>query len=84
MNKRLVPPQNLFMPPQSRYPGVGPATKLFKQQAIKLSIIFRAHLCLKKIIVLKLKAYTVRKSLQMYENKKAQKNERKYLTKTFQ
>ena len=23
-NKLLVPPQNLFMPPQSRYPGAGP------------------------------------------------------------
>ena len=24
-NKLLVPPQNLFLPPQSRYPGAGPA-----------------------------------------------------------
>ena len=27
MNKVFVPPQNSFMPPQSRYPGAGPATK---------------------------------------------------------
>ena len=25
INKLLVPPQNLFLPPQSRYPGAGPA-----------------------------------------------------------
>ena len=26
-NKLLVPPQNLFLPPQSRYPGAGPGSK---------------------------------------------------------
>ena len=30
-NKLLVPPQNLFMPPQSRYPGAGPEKRSSKK-----------------------------------------------------
>ena len=38
INKVFVPPQNLFMPPQPRYPGAGPATCHFSIILISLKV----------------------------------------------
>ena len=36
MNKLLVPPQNLFLPPQSRYRGAGPALLSTNKQILSI------------------------------------------------